>query len=168
VSPGRAPAPVLYPAKVGTRAFAFHNVDGLLEDKKWHALFPRDVTPWALSLVLSATPVRLRIDEGARQLTGAQAIADVDCRVLTEAPVPAPALLAALLASLAPLRAALARDPVTTDLAAMLARPAQRALDLLVGQALGLTARQVEAGRDALLDRVESRLAHGAATRKRR
>jgi hypothetical protein len=56
---------------------------------------------------------------------------------------------------------------VTTDLAAMLARPAQRSLDLLVGRALGLTAREVEASRAALLDRVEARLAHGAATRRR-
>ncbi len=167
VVPGRGPAPLLYPAKVGARAFAVVNAGGLLEDKKWHALFPEGVEPWALALVLSATPVRLAIDEGARQLTGAHAIADVDCRVLAEAPVPAPAALAALLPALAPLRAALAGDEVTTDLPAMLARPAQRALDLLVGAALGLTAREVEARRAALLERVEARLAHGAATRRR-
>jgi methyltransferase family protein len=167
VVPGRGPAPLLYPAKVGARAFAVVNGGGLLEDKKWHALFPRGVEPWALALVLSATPVRLRIDEGARQLTGAQAIADVDCHVLAGAPVPAPAALAGLLRELATLRAALAGDEVTTDLAAMLARPAQRRLDLLVGRALGLSAREVEASRAALLDRVGARLAHAAAVRRK-
>jgi hypothetical protein len=167
VVPGRGPAPLLYPAKVGARAFAVLNEGALLEDKKWHALFPREVEAWPLALVLSATPVRLAIDEGARQLTGAQAIADVDCRVLAAAPVPAPAVLAALAPALAPLRAALAQDEVTTDLAATLARPAQRELDLLVGQALGLSASEVKATRGALLARVTARLGHAAAVRRK-
>ncbi len=110
--------------------------------------------------------MRLAVDEGARQLTGAQAIADVDCRVLAEAPVPGAAALAALAPALAPLRTALALDEVTTDLAAMLARPAQRALDLAVGRALGLSDAEVARSRAALLDRVEARLSHAAATRR--
>jgi hypothetical protein len=167
VVPGRGPAPLLYPAKVGARAFAVLNQGGLLEDKKWHALFPRGVEPWALGLALSATPVRLAIDEGARQLTGAQAIADVDCRVLSAARVPPAPWFAAALPALAPLRAALAADEVTTDLAAMLARPAQRALDLLVGRGLGLTPGEVEATRAALLARLAARLTHAAAVRRR-
>jgi hypothetical protein len=167
IVPGRAAAPLLYPAKVGARAFAVVNADGLLEDKKWHALFPDGIEPWLLGLVLSATPVRLAIDERARQLTGAQAIADVDCRVLSAAPVPTRAALAALVPVLAPLRAALATEEVTTDLAAMLARPAQRALDHAVGEALGLTPPQAEATRAALLERVTGRLVHAAATRRR-
>jgi hypothetical protein len=167
VVPGRGPAPLLYPAKVGARAFAVVNEAGLLEDKKWHALFPDGIEPWLLGLVLSATPVRLAIDEGARQLTGAQAIADVDCRVLAAAPIPTRAALAALAPALAPLRAALATDEVTTDLGAMLARPAQRALDHAVGEALGLSPARAEATRAALLERVTGRLAHAAATRLR-
>jgi hypothetical protein len=125
------------------------------------------VEPWGLGLVLAATPVRLAIDEGARQLTGAQAIADVDCRVLAAAPVPAPAALAALAGTLAPLRAALALDEVTTDLAAMLDRPAQRELDLMVGGALALTPAAVERARRALLARVAARLEHAGAVRRR-
>jgi hypothetical protein len=167
VGPGRAPAPVLYPAKLGARAFAVLNGGGLLEDKKWHALFPRGVPAWPLALALSATPVRLAIDEGARQLTGAQAIADVDCRVLAAAPVPRPEALARLAAPLAEVRAALAGDEVTTDLARMLDRPAQRELDLLVGRALGLSAAAVARARAALLARVEARLEHAAAVRGR-
>jgi hypothetical protein len=165
LAPGRGPAPVLYPAKVGARAFAFLNEAGLWEDKKWHALFPRGVAAWQLALVLSATPVRLAIDEGARQLTGAQAIADVDCRVLAAAPVPAPGALEGIAGALAELRTALAQDPVTTDLRAMLDRPAQRELDLAVGRALRLSRGEVDRARAALLDRVEARLAHGAAVR---
>ena len=167
LAPGRGPAPVLYPAKVGARAFAFLNEAGLWEDKKWHVLFPRGLPAWQVALLLSATPVRLAVDEGARQLTGAQAIADVDCRVLADAPFPGPAAIAAAGRSLEPLRDALARDPVTTDLAAMLARPAQRELDLVAGRLLGLSRAEVERRRRAMVDRVEARLAHAAATRHR-
>jgi SAM-dependent methyltransferase len=167
VAPGRSPAPLLYPAKLGARAFAVLNGGALLEDKKWHALFPRELPPWLLALVLSSTPVRLAIDEGARQLTGAQSIADVDCRVLAAAPVPSPAALARIEAPLAALRRRLASDEVTTDLAAMLSRPAQRELDALVGGALGLDPGEVERRRVALQARVAARLDHGAAVRAR-
>ncbi len=165
LAPGRGPAPVLYPAKIGARAFAFLNEAGLWEDKKWHALFPRTVPAWQVALVLCATPVRLAIDEQARQLTGAQAIADVDCRVLAAAPFPRPLALAAVERPLAALRGALARDPVTTDLRAALDRAAQRELDLVVGRALGLPAPAVARARRALVERVEARIAHGVAVR---
>jgi SAM-dependent methyltransferase len=165
VSPGRGPAPVLYPAKVGTRAFAFHNVDGLLEDKKWHALFPRGVEPWLLALLLSSTPIRLAVERGARQLTGAQAIADIDCGVLAAAPFPDAASLRPLLPALRRLHAALGRDPVTTDLAAMLDRPAQRELDRLAGAALGMSAAAVARDRRDLLRLSAERLARAARVR---
>jgi hypothetical protein len=165
LAPGRGPAPVLYPAKVGARAFAFLNETGLWEDKKWHALFPRGVPPWQVALLLGATPVRLAVDEAARQLTGAQAIADVDCRVLAAAPFPTAAALADAAPALASLWDALARDPVTTDLAAMLDRPAQRELDLAAGRAMGLSRGEVERARRALRDRVAARLEQAAAIR---
>jgi hypothetical protein len=167
LAPARAAAPVLYPAKIGARAFAFLNEAGLWEDKKWHALFPRAAPAWQLAAVLSATPVRLAIDEAARQLTGAQAIADVDCRVLAGAPFPAEAALAAIEPALAAAWEALAADPVSTDLRAMLARPAQRALDAAVGEALGLAPAAVERQRRALVERVDARLAHAATIRAR-
>ncbi len=168
IAPERSPAPVLYPAKICARAFAFLNEPGLFEDKKWHALFPRPasrVQPWLLALVLSSTPVRLAVDRAARQLTGAQAIADVDCNVLAAAPFPLPAALFPLARQLAACRAHLARDAVTTDLASMLARPAQRELDLLAGRALGMSPRAVEGTRREMLARVEERLEHAARTR---
>jgi SAM-dependent methyltransferase len=165
IAGGRGPAPVLYPAKIGARAFAFENGAGLHEDKKWHALFPLALPGWQAAAILSATPVRLAVEEGARQLTGAQAIADVDCRVLAAAPVPRPEALAAAERTLASIWEALRADPVSTDLAAMLARPAQRELDLAVGAAMGLDSREVEAARRALLGRVRDRLAHAAAIR---
>ena len=166
-APGRTAAPLLYPAKLGARAFAVLNRGGLMEDKKWHALFPDGVAPWMLGLVLSATPVRLAIDEGARQLTGAQSIADVDCRVLAAAPVPSREALAVIELALAALRPRLAMAEVTTDLVATLTRPAQLELDLLVGGALGLDASEVVRRREALLARVAERLDHGAAVRAR-
>ena len=166
VAPGRDPAPVLYPAKVGTRAFAFHNRDGLLEDKKWHALFPREVEPWLLALLLSSTPLRLAVDRGARQLTGAQAIADIDCGVLAGIPFPDPGALVPLEATLRSLHASLARDPVTTDLAAMLRRPAQLELDLVAGAALGMSRTAVERDRRELLHRSAERLGRAAQVRR--
>ena len=162
---GRGPAPVLYPAKIGARAFGFENAAGLYEDKKWHALFPAALPAWQVALLLSSTPVRLAVEEGARQLTGAQAIADVDCRVLAAAPVPRPDAIAAHAGALRALWDALREDPVTTDLAAMLARPAQRELDRLAGAAMGLRAAEVEERRRALLERVLDRLRHAAAIR---
>ncbi|HVO18451.1 MAG TPA: type VI secretion system protein [Anaeromyxobacter sp.] len=165
IAGGRGPAPALYPAKVGARAFGFANEAGLHEDKKWHALFPAELPAWAVALVLSATPVRLGIEEGARQLTGAQAIADVDCRVVAAVPVPRPDAWAPRETELRALWQALRADPVTTDLEAMLARPAQRALDRLVGEAMGLGAREVAEARRALLERIRDRLAHSASIR---
>jgi hypothetical protein len=166
VAPGRRPAPVLYPAKIGARAFAVLNERQWWEDKKWHALFPREgLEPWLLALVLGATPVRLAIDGAARQLTGAQAIADVDCRVLAGATFPSPPALAAARSELRRCREALARDPVTTDLPAMMARPAQEELDRIVGGALGLTQRRVGACRREMVERVASRLEHAAHVR---
>ena len=151
---------------MGARAFAVLNEGGLLEDKKWHALFPAELPAWQLAAVLSATPVRLAIEEGARQLTGAQAIADVDCRVLAAAPFPRPEALRAAARALREAFEALRRDPVSTDLGAMLARPAQRELDLAVGRTMGLPAREVERGRRALLERLEERLEKAAQIRR--
>lgn len=166
VAAGRSPAPVLYPAKVGARAFAFLNERAWWEDKKWHALVPSSaLEPWLLATVLGATPLRLAIDRSARQLTGMQAIADVDCRVLTAAPFPVPSALAPLRDALAACRAALARDEVTTDLEAMLARPAQLELDRTVGRALGLDRAAVEGARREMVERVAARLAHAAQVR---
>jgi hypothetical protein len=125
------------------------------------------VEPLLLAAVLCASPVRLAVDEGARQLTGAQAIADVDCRVLAAAPFPRPAALEAAAAAARSAFGALAEAPVTTDLAAMLDRPAQRELDLAVGFALGLGAREVERRRRALLQRLRDRLEKAAAIRER-
>jgi hypothetical protein len=166
LAPGRGPAPVLYPAKVGARAFAFHNAAGLFEDKKWHALFPRELEPWVVAVLLSSTPVRLAVDRSARQLTGAQAIADIDCAVLADAPFPPPGALAPLARALRGLHEALARDPVSTDLAAMLDRPAQRELDLLAGFAMGLSAAAVLRQRRELLERVRERIARAGHVRE--
>jgi SAM-dependent methyltransferase len=165
LAPDRAPAPVLYPAKLGTRAFAVLNAEGLWEDKKWHALFPVGIEPWLLTLVLASSPVRLSVELGARQLTGAQAIADVDCRVLAAAPFPSPAALAPLVAPLEACWRALSCDPISTDLRAMMARPAQQELDRLTGQALGLSPGAVDEARLELQERIEARLEHASQVR---
>jgi hypothetical protein len=153
------------PGQGGHRAFAFHNLAGLLEDKKWHALFPRETEAWLVAALLSSTPLRVAVERGARQLTGAQAIADIDCGVLAAAPFPAPAAIDRVESALRVAWEALARDPVTTDLAAMLARPAQRELDHSVGSALGMSSAAVEGERRDLLRISSERLARAAQVR---
>jgi len=60
---------------------------------------------------------------------------------------------------------ALAHDPVTTDVTAMLERPAQRELDELVGRALGFTRGDLATARREMSERVASRLEHAAQVR---
>jgi hypothetical protein len=55
---------------------------------------------------------------------------------------------------------------VTTDLAAMLRRPAQLELDLAAGTALGMTRAAVERDRRELLRRSAERLARAAQVRR--
>jgi hypothetical protein len=86
--------------------------------------------------------------------------------VLAAAPFPDPDALGPILPALRRLHAALARDPVTTDLAAMLDRPAQRELDRLAGNALGISAAAVARDRRDLLRLSADRLARAARVRE--
>jgi hypothetical protein len=75
-------APLIFPAKIGERMPVFLN-DGVFEDKKLYGVTPRrqeDIQ--LLAALLNSTLSRFFIEFTARQLTGAQAIADIDVTVV--------------------------------------------------------------------------------------
>lgn len=75
-------APLIFPAKIGERMPVFLN-DGVFEDKKLYGVTPmRQKDIQLLAALLNSTLSRFFIEFTARQLTGAQAIADIDVTVV--------------------------------------------------------------------------------------
>ncbi len=89
------PAPFIFPSKIGERFLVFVNAQELLEDKKLYGITPResDATMDQWAVVLNSSVLRLFMELMSRQLTGAQAIADVDVAVVKKLHIPNPALL---------------------------------------------------------------------------
>lgn len=81
---GWEPAPLIFPAKVGERLPVILN-DGVLEDKKFYGITPFNTSEAKLlAALLNSTLTRFFIEFSSRQLTGAQAIADIDVAVVEE------------------------------------------------------------------------------------
>lgn len=79
-------APLIFPAKVGERLPVLKN-DDVYEDKKLYGIFPQNKKHINLiGGILNSTITRLFIEFSARQLTGAQAIADIDVKVVNQLP----------------------------------------------------------------------------------
>lgn len=154
------PAPFIFPAKVGQRMVVLRNRPGVLEDKKLYGLTPRRGPALYWGAVLNSTLCRFFLDLSCRQLTGAQAIADVDVRVVEQLPVPAPEFLP--VDDLAAGYLALAGRPVAARVRDEYERPDRRALDAVIFEALGLTAGEREAVYESVVDLVEARLAKAA------
>ena len=80
-------APLIFPAKVGERMPIFLN-DGIFEDKKLYGVIPKSKKDtMIIAGILNSTVSRLFIEFTCRQLTGSQAIADIDVVVVEELPV---------------------------------------------------------------------------------
>jgi adenine-specific DNA methylase len=80
-------APLIFPAKIGERmpVLLNHNV---FEDKKLYGITPKKSSETLiLASLLNSTLTRLFIEFTCRQLTGAQAIADVDVAVVEVLPI---------------------------------------------------------------------------------
>jgi hypothetical protein len=77
-------APFIFPAKVGERMLVLNNVHMIYEDKKLYGITPhvKNYDVYAYSCTLNSTWLRLYMDLTCRQLTGAQAIADIDVNVV--------------------------------------------------------------------------------------
>jgi len=81
-------APLIFPAKVGERMPIFIN-DKVFEDKKLYGIIPNnDSDVKLIAALLNTTISRLMIEFSCRQLTGAQAIADIDVVVVEKLLLP--------------------------------------------------------------------------------
>ena len=87
-------APFIFPAKVGERMLVLNNIHMLYEDKKLYGITPYDknYNMYVYSCVLNSTWLRFYMDLTCRQLTGAQAIADIDVNVVENILIPDPNL----------------------------------------------------------------------------
>ncbi|HMG32386.1 MAG TPA: N-6 DNA methylase [Blastocatellia bacterium] len=94
VARGMTPAPLLFPSKVGERWLIALNEARVFEDKKLYGVFPHqsvDVT--TLAALLNSTWARYYAEVTCRQMTGAQAIADIDVAVAEQILIPDPRVL---------------------------------------------------------------------------
>jgi hypothetical protein len=80
-------APLIFPAKIGERMPVFLNED-VYEDKKLYGITPFDPQDTKLlAALLNSTLSRFFVEFSARQLTGSQAIADIDVTVVESLPI---------------------------------------------------------------------------------
>lgn len=92
---GKEPAPLIFPSKVGERWLIALNEARFFEDKKLYGIFPHDgVSPSLLAALLNSTWARYYAEMSCRQLTGAQAIADIDVAVAEKLLLPDPRFIA--------------------------------------------------------------------------
>jgi methylase of polypeptide subunit release factors len=91
VARGMKPAPLLFPSKVGERWLIAVNEARVFEDKKLYGIFPCDgVSVKTLAALLNSTWARYYTEVTCRQMTGAQAIADIDVTVADQLLIPDP------------------------------------------------------------------------------
>jgi type I restriction enzyme M protein len=90
------PAPLIFPSKVGERWVVALNRAGVFEDKKLYGIFPAEgVSELVLAALLNSTWARYYAEITCRQMTGAQAIADIDVAVAEQIMIPDPRQLSA-------------------------------------------------------------------------
>jgi methylase of polypeptide subunit release factors len=87
----RRPAPLIFPSKVGERWVVAVNQAGVFEDKKLYGIFPASgVSKLVLAALLNSTWARYYAEITCRQMTGAQAIADIDVVIAEQIMIPDP------------------------------------------------------------------------------
>jgi len=163
-------APLIFPAKVGERMPIFLN-DNVFEDKKLYGVIPKKPEDkLILAALLNSTVSRFFIEFTCRQLTGAQAIADIDVVVVENLLIPNPAKLSPIIkASLEKSFDKLSKVPCESIFSEVANNPEEVSLDkvkperreldkIVMGEILGLTDKeQLEVYR-AVVDLVKSRL----------
>ncbi|HEX5736796.1 MAG TPA: N-6 DNA methylase [Blastocatellia bacterium] len=152
VARGRKPAPLIFPSKVGERWVVALNRDGVFEDKKLYGIFPRKgVSTAVLAALLNSTWVRYFAELTCRQMTGAQAIADIDVIVAERLLLPDPRELSPeIKRELETALRTLARRPIFSVFEEV-NHLDRRKLDDLVLSAIGFTRRRE---REDLLDKL--------------
>jgi hypothetical protein len=132
------PAPLIFPSKVGERWVVALNRAGVFEDKKLYGVFPADgVSRSVLAALLNSTWARYYAEITCRQMTGAQAIADIDVAVAEQIMIPDPRQLSSeLKRSLRATLKVLLRRPIGSVFEEV-KREDRRALDELALEAMG-------------------------------
>lgn len=88
---GMKPASLIFPSKVGERWLIALNRARVFEDKKLYGIFPRKgISNLLLAALLNSTWARYYAEITCRQMTGAQAIADIDVRIAEQIMIPDP------------------------------------------------------------------------------
>ncbi|MEK6285755.1 MAG: N-6 DNA methylase [Acidobacteriota bacterium] len=161
------PAPLIFPSKVGERWVVALNRAGVFEDKKLYGIFPNGgVSELALAALLNSTWARYYAEITCRQMTGAQAIADIDVAVAEQILLPDPRKLPASIKK--KLEAAileLSRRPVYSVFEEV-QRPDRRRLDMLTLEAIGFCGRSEQGVVDELYQAV-SNLVKGRLAKSR-
>jgi hypothetical protein len=144
------PAPLIFPSKVGERWVVALNRAAVFEDKKLYGVFPaRDVSALLLGGLLNSTWARYYAEATCRQMTGAQAIADIDVAVAEQILLPDPRKLSQTIKEkLETAVAELSRRPVYS-IFEEIKRADRRMLDSLTLEAIGFSKTSE---REALLD----------------
>jgi hypothetical protein len=152
VAPAMKPAPLIFPSKVGERWLVALNRSRVFEDKKLYGIFPsRGVSAAVLAALLNSTWARYYAEVTCRQMTGAQAIADIDVSVAEHIMLPDPReLSAAMKKKLEAALAELACRPVYSIFEEV-NRSDRRRLDALTLEAIGFSEK---AEREAALDQL--------------
>jgi methylase of polypeptide subunit release factors len=134
------PAPLIFPSKVGERWVVALNRAGVFEDKKLYGIFPATgVSKLVLAALLNSTWARYYAEITCRQMTGAQAIADIDVAVAEQIMIPDPRQLsAAMKKKLEAALKALSRRPVYSVFEEV-RRADRRRLDELTLQSMGFS-----------------------------
>ncbi len=147
---GRKPAPLLFSSKVGERWVIALNRARVFEDKKLYGIFPlKGVATAVLAALLNSTWARYYAEVTCRQMTGAQAIADIDVLVAERILLPDPRELSTdIKKELERAFKALSHRPIFSVFEEV-TRVDRRRLDSLVLAAIGFTARSE---REELLD----------------
>ncbi|MCI0488399.1 MAG: N-6 DNA methylase [Blastocatellia bacterium] len=140
VARGMEPAPLIFPAKVGQRWVVALNRALCFEDKKLYGIFPqKGVDTMVLAALLNSTWARYYAEITCRQMTGAQAIADIDVAVAERILIADPRRLSATMKR--NLKTALRRVARRRSLSVFeeVNLADRRELDLLVLEAIGFT-----------------------------
>jgi hypothetical protein len=142
------PAPLIFPSKVGERWVVALNRARVYEDKKLYGVFPRQgVSVLVLAALLNSTWARYYAELTCRQMTGAQAIADIDVVVAEQILLPDPLRVpASIKENLEEAVLQLSRRPVFSFFEEI-DKADRRRLDLLTLEAIGF-----HEGRDAVLN----------------
>lgn len=163
-------APLIFPAKVGERMPILKNCD-VYEDKKFYGVFPKNKKEInLLGGMLNSTITRLFTEFSSRQLTGSQAIADIDVKVVEQLPIYdlkkinrdtkqriVSAYKKLLNEEAEGIFAEIAPYPDEVNLQQI--KPARRKLDeIIMGEVYGLNLEQQEKVYSAVVDMVRSRL----------